>query len=36
MKSLIDSMLTYWIILLTVSLGAAAVIYNFWLRDVIM
>ena len=36
MKSLIDSMLVYWIILLTVSLGAAALIYTFWLHDVVM
>jgi hypothetical protein len=36
MKSLMDSMLTYWVILLTVSLGIAALIYKFWLSDVIM
>jgi len=36
MKSLIDSMLVYWIILLAFSLGVAALIYVFWLRDVIL
>jgi hypothetical protein len=28
-----DSMLGYWILLLTVSLGAAAVIYEVWLKS---
>ncbi len=36
MKSLIDSMLAYFVILLLISLGAAAIIYGLWLRDVIM
>ena len=32
MKWLINSMLGYWIILLIISMGAAAVIYEVWLR----
>ncbi len=36
MKSLLDSMLAYWIILLAFSLGAAAVIYLTWLRDALI
>ena len=36
MKSLIDSMLAYWIILLAFSLGVAALIYELWLSDVIL
>ena len=36
MKSLIDSMLAYWIILLLFSLGAAAVIYFVWLKDALI
>jgi hypothetical protein len=36
MKSLISSMFVYWIILLAVSLGAASLIYTFWLHDVLM
>jgi hypothetical protein len=36
MKALMDSMLTYWMILLVFSLGVAALIYKFWLSDVIM
>jgi hypothetical protein len=36
MKSLIDSMLAYWIILLLFSLGAASVIYVIWLKDVLI
>jgi hypothetical protein len=36
MKTLIDSMLAYFIGLVLVSLGVAAVIYTVWLRDVIM
>lgn len=36
MKSLMDSMLTYWIILLAFSLFVASLIYTFWLKDVIM
>ena len=33
MKWFIDSMLGYWIMLLAASLGAAACIYVFWLKD---
>jgi len=33
MKSLIDSMLMYWILLLSLSLGAAGIIYVIWLKD---
>ncbi len=33
MKALIESMLGYWILLLTISLGIASVIYVCWLRD---
>ena len=29
----VDSMLGYWILLLAVSLGAAAVIYELWLKS---
>jgi hypothetical protein len=36
MKSLFDSMLAYWIVLLVFSLGVAAIIYTTWLKDVIM
>jgi hypothetical protein len=36
MKSIIDSMLAYFILLLLISLGAAATIYELWLSDVIM
>ncbi len=36
MKSLIDSMLAYWILLLLVSLGAAGAIYAIWLKDVLL
>ncbi len=36
MKSLIDSMLAYFVILLLFSLGCAAIIYTVWLHDVIM
>jgi hypothetical protein len=32
MKWFIDSMLGYWILLLAVSLGTAALIYEVWLR----
>lgn len=35
MKALVDSMLGYWILLLTISLCAAALIYQVWLRDVL-
>ncbi len=35
MRWFIDSMLGYWILLLAISLGAAACIYVFWLRDVL-
>ncbi len=33
MKVLMKTMGVYWITLLSISLGAAAVIYVFWLRD---
>jgi hypothetical protein len=36
MKSLFDSMLAYWIVLLTFSLGAAAIIYFVWLKDALI
>jgi len=36
MKSLIDSMLMYGIVLLLFSLGVAAVIYFIWLREVLI
>ena len=36
MKSLIDSMLVYWIVLLLISLGVASVIYFVWLKDVLV
>jgi hypothetical protein len=32
MKWFINSMLGYWILLLTISLGSAAVIYEVWLK----
>lgn len=28
----IDTMLGYWVLLLTISLGAAALIYEVWLK----
>jgi hypothetical protein len=36
MKTLFDSMLAYWIVLLAFSLGAAAIIYLLWLRDALI
>jgi len=36
MKSLIDSMLAFWIVLLLISLGGAAVIYLIWLKDTLV
>ena len=36
MKSLVDSMLAYWILLLLISLGAAGLIYTFWLKNVLI
>jgi hypothetical protein len=36
MKSLLDSMLAYWILLLAVSLGVAALIYLIWLKDALI
>lgn len=36
MQSLMDSMLAYWIVLLGFSLGTAALIYVFWLRDALI
>jgi len=35
MKVFIDSMLGYWILLLAISLGVAAMIYQLWLRNVL-
>ena len=35
MRWFIDSMIGYWILLLAISLGAAAVVYEVWLRGVI-
>jgi hypothetical protein len=35
MKALIDSMLGYWVLLLSLSLGAAALIYVIWLKNVL-
>jgi hypothetical protein len=32
MKWFINSMLGYWILLLAISLGAAAVVYEIWLK----
>jgi hypothetical protein len=32
MKWFIDSMIGYWILLLAISLGAAAAVYEIWLR----
>jgi hypothetical protein len=36
MKRLMDSMLIYWIVLLSFSLGAAGIIYAMWLKDVLI
>ena len=33
MKFLINTMWGYWLLLLTISLGAAAVVYQLWLKD---
>jgi hypothetical protein len=32
MKWFINSMLGYWILLLAISLGAAALVYEIWLK----
>lgn len=32
MRWFVDSMLGYWILLLVISLGAAGVIYEVWLK----
>jgi len=32
MRWFIDSMIGYWVLLLAISLGIAAVIYEVWLR----
>ena len=32
MKAIINSMLGYWIVLLVISLGCAALIYELWLK----
>lgn len=36
MKALINTMLVYWILLLSISLGAAAIIYVVWLKDALL
>jgi hypothetical protein len=36
MKALMNNMGVFWIILLGFSLGVAAVIYYFWLKDAII
>lgn len=36
MKSILDSMLIYWILLLAFSLGTAGIIYAMWLKDVLV
>jgi hypothetical protein len=36
MKALMNSMGVFWLILLSFSLGVAAVIYVFWLKDAII
>jgi hypothetical protein len=36
MKWFIDSMVGYWILLLTISLSVAAVIYIAWLREALL
>ncbi len=36
MKSFLDSMIGYWCLLLTISLGAAGLIYVFWLKDALL
>lgn len=36
MKALIESMLGYWILLLALSLGAASLVYIFWLREALL
>jgi hypothetical protein len=36
MKAILDSMLIYWILLLTFSLGTAGIIYAVWLKDVLV
>ena len=36
MKWFIDSMIGYWVLLLAISLGIAAVIYELWLRDALL
>ena len=36
MQSIMDSMLAYWIVLLSFSLGAAAAIYFLWLKDALI
>jgi len=35
MKWFINSMIGYWILLLTISLGIAAAIYEFWLKGTV-
>ena len=36
MRWFIDSMVGYWVLLLAISLGIAAVIYELWLRDALL
>jgi len=36
MKSIIDSMLAFWIVLLLISLGGAVIIYIIWLKDTLV
>ena len=33
MKALVDNMLVYWLLLLGISLGLAALVYVFWLQE---
>lgn len=33
MKALINSMLMYWLLLLSFALGAAAAVYLIWLKE---
>ncbi len=33
MKRILNSMLAFWLLLLAVSLGAASIVYELWLKD---
>jgi hypothetical protein len=33
MKWFVNSMVGYWILLLAISMGCAAIIYEIWLKD---